>query len=65
MKLNVPEALKQKLVDDWEWVTKDQRTIPLPREPNVEKILNDFRDHILKTKPAKYDTFFFLVVFAC
>lgn len=53
MKLNVPEALKQKLVNDWEWVTKDQRTIPLPREPNVETILNDFRDHILKTKPTK------------
>ncbi|KAJ3537125.1 hypothetical protein NMY22_g5731 [Coprinellus aureogranulatus] len=51
MKLVVPELLKQKLVDDWEWVTKDQRIVPLPREPNVVKILEKFKKHILETKP--------------
>lgn len=54
MKLNVPELLKHKLVDDWEWVTKDLRTVPVPREPNVVTVLESFKKYILETKPSQY-----------
>ncbi|KAI6021027.1 MRG-domain-containing protein [Pisolithus marmoratus] len=48
MKLNVPEALKVQLVDDWEAVTKNNQLVPLPRNPNVLDILLEFKDHVLK-----------------
>lgn len=48
MKLNVPEALKVQLVDDWEAVTKNNQLVPLPRKPNVLDILQEFKDHVLK-----------------
>ncbi|KAI5986443.1 MRG-domain-containing protein [Pisolithus orientalis] len=48
MKLNVPEALKVQLVDDWEAVTKNNQLVPLPRNPNVLDILLEFKDHIIK-----------------
>lgn len=48
MKLNVPEALKVQLVDDWEAVTKNNQLVPLPRNPNVLEILLEFKDHIIK-----------------
>ncbi|KAI5999051.1 MRG-domain-containing protein [Pisolithus albus] len=48
MKLNVPEALKVQLVDDWEAVTKNNQLVPLPRKPNVLDILQEFKNHVLK-----------------
>lgn len=48
MKLNVPEALKVQLVDDWEAVTKNNQLVPLPRKPNVLDILQEFKDHVIK-----------------
>lgn len=48
MKLNVPEALKVQLVDDWEAVTKNNQLVPLPRKPSVLDILQEFKDHVLK-----------------
>ncbi|KAI6103806.1 MRG-domain-containing protein [Pisolithus croceorrhizus] len=48
MKLNVPEALKVQLVDDWEAVTKNNQLVPLPRKPNVLDILQEFKDHVLE-----------------
>lgn len=49
MKLNVPELLKQYLVDDWENVTKNQQLVPLPKEPAlaVVQILKDFKAYVL------------------
>ncbi|KAI0037703.1 MRG-domain-containing protein [Auriscalpium vulgare] len=44
MRLQVPEALKVLLVDDWEAVTKNNMLVTLPREPNVVEILQDLRD---------------------
>jgi hypothetical protein len=43
-------VLKVKLVDDWEKVTKNNQLVPLPRTPNVEDILHDYRRHYLGMK---------------
>jgi hypothetical protein len=38
------------LVDDWENVTKKSQLVPLPRSPNVESILQEYRRHYLSLK---------------
>ncbi|KAG9023031.1 Esa1p-associated factor [Tulasnella sp. JGI-2019a] len=45
MKLDIPDALKVVLVDDWEAVTKNNQLVSLPREPNVVDILAEFQQH--------------------
>ncbi|ORY79929.1 MRG-domain-containing protein [Protomyces lactucae-debilis] len=30
LRLEIPDLLKAQLVDDWEWITKDSRLVPLP-----------------------------------
>jgi len=45
MKLNVPEILKVKLVDDWEAVTKNNQLVTVPRTPTVVEILEEFGDY--------------------
>ncbi|KAJ7730901.1 MRG-domain-containing protein [Mycena maculata] len=52
MKLNIPEQIKTKLVDDWETVTKDNKLVSLPRSPTVDELLKEFEAYILTTKPA-------------
>ncbi|TFK35880.1 MRG-domain-containing protein [Crucibulum laeve] len=52
LKLIVPEVLKVTLVDDWEAVTKNNQLVTLPREPNVEQVLQDFAEYLKKEKPA-------------
>ncbi|KAK7696372.1 hypothetical protein QCA50_001026 [Cerrena zonata] len=47
MKINVPEVLKVLLVDDWEAVTKNSHLVPLPRQPCVNEILEEFKQYIL------------------
>lgn len=49
MRLEIPDLLKAQLVDDWEWVTKDNRLVPLPRSPTVQEIL----DRYAATQPRK------------
>ncbi|KAI0038222.1 MRG-domain-containing protein, partial [Auriscalpium vulgare] len=46
MRLQVPEALKVLLVDDWEAVTKNNMLVTLPREPNVVEILQEVKDEV-------------------
>ena len=50
--LIVPDVLKAKLVDDWEYVTKDHQLVSLPRKPNVVDILKKYRDEAPKKKPG-------------
>lgn len=38
------------MVDDWEFITKRNLLVPLPREPNVEEILSSYRVHYLSIK---------------
>ncbi|KAJ7280369.1 MRG-domain-containing protein [Mycena rebaudengoi] len=52
MKLNIPEQIKSKLIDDWETVTKDNRLVILPRVPSVQQLLKEFEAHLIETKPA-------------
>ncbi|KAK2459842.1 hypothetical protein APHAL10511_008163 [Amanita phalloides] len=54
IKLNVPEALKMFLVDDWEAVTKNNQLVSLPRNPSVEEILDEYSDYVSSNK-AKLD----------
>jgi len=35
------------LVDDWEAVTKGNQLVSLPRKPNVQEILSQFKEHVL------------------
>ncbi|RKP16679.1 MRG-domain-containing protein, partial [Rozella allomycis CSF55] len=42
-KFDIPEALKLVLVDEWEYITKTQRLLSLPRNPTVSYILDEYR----------------------
>lgn len=57
--LEIPDILKARLVDDWEWITKDQRLVPLPRKPSVSQILLDYRMSVPSKRPgsAEAETF--------
>jgi len=45
IKLDIPEALKLILVDDWEAVTKNYQLVTIPRDPTVVDILAEFQTH--------------------
>lgn len=51
MKLEVPEVLKVRLVDEWEDVTKSSRLVPLPRTPSVQAILAEFKEWLPTVVP--------------
>lgn len=51
MKLNIPEHLKQRLVDDWENVTKNSMIVKVPKTPTAKDVLNEFGEWVLQTKP--------------
>lgn len=36
----LPSPLQRQLVDDWEFVTKERKLVPLPREPSVQLVLH-------------------------
>ncbi|KIY49862.1 MRG-domain-containing protein [Fistulina hepatica ATCC 64428] len=52
MKLNIPESLKVRLVDDWEAVTKNNQLVTVPKEPSVEQILAEFEEYVKKEQPS-------------
>ncbi|KAJ7641369.1 MRG-domain-containing protein [Roridomyces roridus] len=52
MRLNVPEQIKTKLVDDWEEVTKHNKLVTLPRSPTVDDILKEFETYLKENKPS-------------
>lgn len=43
IKLEIPDALKGQLVDDWENVTKNQQLVTLPREITVNGVLERYK----------------------
>ncbi|KAF8152350.1 MRG-domain-containing protein [Crassisporium funariophilum] len=51
MKLNIPETLRARLVDDWERVTKHNQLVKLPRSPNVVELLSQYAEYVKATKP--------------
>ena len=40
--LRLPQAMKLKLIEDWERITREKKLVPLPREPNIATLLDDF-----------------------
>lgn len=51
--LDVPDMLKARLVDDWEWITKDQRLVPLPKTSHtVADILQEYRLSVPLKRPG-------------
>jgi len=50
IKLPIPDDLKVLLVDDWEAITKNNQLVPLPRTPNVQTILQEYRDYCASGK---------------
>ncbi|KAI8334648.1 chromo domain-containing protein required for cell polarity [Chlamydoabsidia padenii] len=53
VRLDIPEALKCQLVDDWENITKNQQLVPLPREPTITHILAQYKQYKLDKKSGK------------
>ncbi|PRT54684.1 Chromatin modification-related protein EAF3 [Wickerhamiella sorbophila] len=47
IEIAIPTSLKSKLVDDWEFITKDHKLVPLPRTPCVNDILVSYAEEHL------------------
>lgn len=43
IRLPLPDLLKSMLVDDWEWITKDLRLVPIPHAHPVATLLSDYQ----------------------
>jgi mortality factor 4-like protein 1 len=44
-KIQVPSTLKKQLVDDWDFVTQQNKLVKLPRSPNVDDIIKKYLDY--------------------
>lgn len=42
IRIPLPDVLKSMLVDDWEWITKDLRLVPIPHANPVSTLLSDY-----------------------
>ena len=40
--LRLPQAMKLKLIEDWERITREKKLVPLPRETSIATLLDDF-----------------------
>lgn len=40
--LRLPHGAKLKLIEDWERITREKKLVPLPREPTISALLDDF-----------------------
>ncbi|XP_022751244.1 protein MRG1 isoform X2 [Durio zibethinus] len=45
VKIQIPSTLKKQLVDDWEFVTQQDKLVKLPRSPNVDDILTKYLEN--------------------
>ncbi|KXS11602.1 MRG-domain-containing protein [Gonapodya prolifera JEL478] len=52
IKIPIPDILKLQLVDDWERVTKHRQVVPLPRNPTVTQVLEQYREFKVANKPS-------------
>ncbi|XP_057482578.1 protein MRG1-like isoform X3 [Actinidia eriantha] len=42
IKIQIPSTLKKQLVDDWEFITQQDKLVKLPRSPTVDNILTKY-----------------------
>eukprot|EP00128_Syssomonas_multiformis_P016095 Colp12_sorted_trinity150504_noHs@24346 len=52
VKLEIPEELKGQLIDDWDFVTRQKKLVPLPRKPTVADVLERYKEHRIANKPT-------------
>ncbi|KAM7510425.1 hypothetical protein LguiB_009300 [Lonicera macranthoides] len=45
IKIQIPSTLKKQLVDDWEFITQQNKLVKLPRSPNVDEILKKYLEY--------------------
>ncbi|CAI9110238.1 OLC1v1010233C2 [Oldenlandia corymbosa var. corymbosa] len=45
VKIQLPSTLKKQLVDDWEFVTQQNKLVRLPRSPSVDDILTKYLEY--------------------
>lgn len=45
VKIQIPSTLKKQLVDDWEFVTQQDKLVKLPRSPNVDDVLKKYLEY--------------------
>ncbi|KAL4577465.1 hypothetical protein LXL04_013574 [Taraxacum kok-saghyz] len=43
--IEIPSALKQQLVDDWEFVNEQDKLVELPRSPNIDDIFEKYLEY--------------------
>jgi mortality factor 4-like protein 1 len=53
IKIDIPDALKGQLVDDWENVTKNQQLVTLPREITVNGVLDRYKVYKKEKKGSR------------
>ncbi|KAI0244260.1 Esa1p-associated factor [Massospora cicadina] len=47
--LPIPNKLKLHLIDQWDYISRSQELVPLPRKPSVRQILAEYREHAVRT----------------
>lgn len=45
VKIQIPSTLKKQLVDDWEFITQQDKLVKLPRSPTVDDLLTKYLDY--------------------
>ncbi|SAL99306.1 hypothetical protein [Absidia glauca] len=50
--LDIPQTLKNLLVDDWENITLRQQLVPLPRQPTITQILTEYKEYKINKRTA-------------
>ena len=53
IRVPIPDTLKAQLVDDWEYVTKNQQLVSLPRQPNVVELLEEYSELRRKVRQSQ------------
>ncbi|EOX91558.1 MuDR family transposase isoform 3 [Theobroma cacao] len=56
VKIQIPSTLKKQLVDDWEFVTQQDKLVKLPRSPNVDDILTKYLEYRSKKDGTMTDS---------
>ncbi|CAL1380750.1 unnamed protein product [Linum trigynum] len=56
VKVQIPSTLKKQLVDDWEFVTQQDKLVKLPRSPTVDDILSKYLEYRSKKDGVMTDS---------